>query len=212
MLQPDLVDLIKPKKKKQTLFKLLLYIAPNRSYAPFTHTDTHSHISVANIGNKIHSIFHSQPLPWDAPWLFTRAWVIICGYESDSSEAVCLRIPLPEWTSWYKPLLALCYLHWVQYYTYRICESMDLCCGGLWKFVFEMVDEIKSVIFPNSGAQWRCHMCPKHLTGEPRLEMTVRRTSYFSRFFSATRILASSSWRTWDCFASRCRVTLAVAI
>ena len=55
-------------------------------------------------------------------------------------------------------------------------------------------------------------MCPKHLTGVPRLEMTVRRTSYFSRFSSATRILASSFRRTWVCFASRCRVTLAVVI
>jgi hypothetical protein len=42
--------------------------------------------------------------------------------------------------------------------------------------------------------------------------MMVRRKSYFSRFSSVTRILSSSSWRTWDCLAARCRVTLAVTI
>jgi hypothetical protein len=42
--------------------------------------------------------------------------------------------------------------------------------------------------------------------------MKVMRSSYFSRISSATSSLAPSFWRTWDCFAARWHVTLAVAI
>jgi len=40
----------------------------------------------------------------------------------------------------------------------------------------------------------------------------MRRTSHFSRFSSATRILASSFWRTWHYFAVRFPVIFVVAI
>ena len=83
----------------------------------------------------------------------------------------------------------------------------------MWKFVFEMVDEIKSVISTYQRRLMEMPYVPKTSYGRASLGDDGEANKLFLTFlFSDTDLGIQFLKDVPICFAARCRVTLAVAI